>query len=164
MCNSRYAFLGAIRAIAQRISYEVFLSTVLFTRFLFVGSYDIFQGRRNEFCTGIFRVGILILWLIAALAETNRAPFDFVEGESELVAGYIVEYGGGGFALLALAEYRNIMFIRIITGVIFFNRGMRLFLFGDVVFRFWVVFVSYVFVWVRGTIPRYRYDLLIDLC
>nr|YP_010943517.1 NADH dehydrogenase subunit 1 [Mactra cumingii]WLS55697.1 NADH dehydrogenase subunit 1 [Mactra cumingii] len=164
LCDSRYAFLGAMRAIAQSISYEVFLSTVLFTSFLFVGSYDVFQGRSNEFLTGILSIGLLMLWFIAALAETNRAPFDFVEGESELVAGYMVEYGGGGFALLALAEYSNIMFMSMMTGVMFFNSGMSLFMFGDVLFSVWVVFVSYLFVLVRGTMPRYRYDLLMDLC
>lgn len=68
---------------------------------------------------------------MAALAETNRAPFDFVEGESELVAGYRVEYGGAGFALLALAEYRNIIFIRLVTGLIFFNLGMGCLFLGD---------------------------------
>nr|YP_010943499.1 NADH dehydrogenase subunit 1 [Mactra alta]WLS55679.1 NADH dehydrogenase subunit 1 [Mactra alta] len=164
LCNSRYAFLGAMRAVAQSISYEVFLSTVLFTSFLFVGSYDVFQGRCNEYLSSFAGFGLLMLWMIAALAETNRAPFDFVEGESELVAGYTVEYGGGGFALLALAEYSNIMVMSMMTVIMFFNSGMSVKFFGDVLFGIWTVLISYVFVWVRGTMPRYRYDLLMDLC
>lgn len=123
-CDSRYGFLGAIRAIAQRVSYEVFMSTCLFCILILVGSYNLTDSRGLEFPIVFLGQEILILWIICVLAETNRAPFDFVEGESELVAGYIVEFGGVGFALLALAEYRNIIFIRMLTGILFF--GFRL--------------------------------------
>lgn len=126
LCDSRYAFLGALRAVAQRISYEVYLRTAVFRGLLFIGSYDFLRIRFNEYSSGGLGLCIMVLWLISALAETNRAPFDFVEGESELVAGYNVEYGGAGFALLALAEYRNIIFIRILTGLIFLNSGIRI--------------------------------------
>lgn len=98
------------------------------------------------------------------MAETHRAPFDFVEGESELVSGYSVEYGGTGFALLALAEYRNIMFIRMVTGALYFGWLVPLRWWGDFVFAFILVFFAYFLVWVRGTLPRYRYDLLMKVC
>nr|ATZ68905.1 NADH dehydrogenase subunit 1 [Pseudocardium sachalinense] len=164
LCNSRYAFLGAMRAVAQTISYEVFMSTALFGILLLVGSYDLTLIRLNVFFTGSLGFVSLGLWVIAVLAETNRAPFDFVEGESELVAGYMTEVSGGGFALLALAEYSNMMFVSMLTGVIFFNLGMGATFFGDLVFAGWTVFFSYAFVWVRATMPRYRYDLLMNLC
>lgn len=164
LCNSRYAFLGAIRAIAQAISYEVYIRTALFSVILFSRSFDFQIIRSIEFWRISCRFFILVLWFISVLAETNRAPFDFVEGESELVAGYITEVGGGGFALLALGEYRNIMFIGIITGVLFFNIGIDIFFWGDVLLGVWTVFFSYVVVWVRARVPRYRYDLLMQRC
>nr|YP_009000602.2 NADH dehydrogenase subunit 1 [Lutraria rhynchaena] len=164
LCNSRYAFLGAMRAVAQSISYEVYLSTSVFSVLLFVGSYDFVLIRFNEYACCFLSLGVLVLWFVAALAETNRAPFDFVEGESELVAGYSVEYGGAGFALLALAEYSNIIFMSLVTGLLFFNVGMSWGFFGDLLLAVWTVFFSYFFVWVRGTVPRYRYDLLMQLC
>lgn len=131
LCNSRYAFLGAIRAVAQTISYEVYISTALFRILLLVGSYDLSLIRNNNFLS--FRLGFVtfVLWVMAVLAETNRIPFDFVEGESELVAGYITEVSGGGFALLALAEYSNIIFISLLTGIVFFNIGINIRFFGD---------------------------------
>ena len=110
-----------MRAIAQRISYEVFLRTCLFCPLLLVGSYNLIDCRGAGFPCVILGQEVLLLWIICILAETNRAPFDFVEGESELVAGYIVEFGGVGFALLALAEYRNMVFIRMLTGILFFG-------------------------------------------
>lgn len=124
MCDSRYAFLGAIRAVAQRISYEVFLRTCLFCPVLLVGRFDLMEIRSFSFINLLIGQELLVLWVISILAETNRAPFDFVEGESELVAGYNVEFGGVGFALLALAEYRNIMFISMVTGLLFVRRLM----------------------------------------
>jgi len=164
LANSRYAFLGSMRAVAQTISYEVFIRTALFRVLIFSGSYDLEVVRNNEFLSRALGIVVLVLWLVAVLAETNRAPFDFVEGESELVAGYITEVGGGGFALLALGEYRNIMFISIMTGAIFFNMGMSSRVVGRTILGLWTVFFSYAFVWVRATVPRYRYDLLIRLC
>lgn len=93
------------------------------------------------------------------LAETNRTPFDFAEGESELVSGFNVEYRRGGFALIFLAEYRSIIFIRIIIAVIFLGAGLNRFL-----FYFLISFIRFSFIWLRGTLPRYRYDKLINLC
>jgi NADH-ubiquinone oxidoreductase chain 1 len=98
------------------------------------------------------------VWLISSLAETNRTPFDFAEGESELVSGFNVEYARGGFALIFLAEYARILFIRILFRVLFL--GSNLF---SLFFYLKLTFISFFFIWVRGTIPRFRYDKLIYL-
>jgi NADH-ubiquinone oxidoreductase chain 1 len=92
------------------------------------------------------------------LAETNRTPFDFAEGESELVSGFNIEYGAGGFALIFLAEYARILFIRLLFCVIFLGCDL-----GSLFFYIRVSFVSYLFIWVRGTLPRFRYDKLMYL-
>ena len=164
VCDSRYAFLGAMRAVAQSISYEVFLSTCLFCPLVLVGSFDLIKMREFSFLVFFIGQELLILWIISILAETNRAPFDFVEGESELVAGYNVEFGGIGFSLLALAEYRNMFFMRILTAIIFFRRVMGYSVLGDLIIAVIVVMIRYFVVWVRGVVPRFRYDLLIKLC
>nr|UFQ25466.1 NADH dehydrogenase subunit 1 [Calyptogena rectimargo] len=164
VCDSRYGFLGAMRAVAQSVSYEVFLSTCLYCPLLLIGSFDLMVIR--EFPLWFFWVGqeVMILWLVATLAETNRAPFDFVESESELVAGYSVEYGGVGFALMALAEYSNMLFMSLLVSILFFSGVSSVELISDMVFIFLLVMVSYFMVWVRGALPRFRYDLLMGLC
>nr|UFQ25518.1 NADH dehydrogenase subunit 1 [Pliocardia sp. A3710_17_S18] len=164
VCDSRYGFLGAMRAVAQSVSYEVFMSTCLYCPLLLMGSFDLMVIR--EFPLWFFWIGqeVMILWLLASLAETNRAPFDFVESESELVAGYSVEYGGVGFALMALAEYSNMLFMSLLVSVLFFSSMSSIELIGDMVFIFFLLMVSYFMVWVRGALPRFRYDLLMGLC
>jgi len=160
--DSRYAILGAMRGVAQTISYEVVFRGVILCPLLFIRTFDLLEIRTLKLLTVIFCLEVLLAWLVVLLAELNRAPFDFVEGESELVAGYIVEYGGVGFALIALAEYGNIFFIRIITGVIFLRSllgGV-----GLLFLSFWTVLISYTIVGVRGRMPRFRYDLLIYFC
>nr|YP_010990149.1 NADH dehydrogenase subunit 1 [Polymesoda caroliniana]WOV69037.1 NADH dehydrogenase subunit 1 [Polymesoda caroliniana] len=164
VCDSRYAFLGAMRALAQSVSYEVVLSTVMFLPLLLMGSFDLGYVRDCSVFTILVGVEVLQLWMFCVLAETNRAPFDFVEGESELVAGYSVEYGGVGFALIALAEYSNIMFMSLITGLLFVGGIMKMSFVGSLVLGLWMVLISYFVVWVRGTVPRFRYDLLMMLC
>lgn len=164
VCDSRYAFLGAIRAVAQRVSYEVFLRVCLFCPLVLVSRFDLVDIRRSSYVRVFLGVDLIFSWVICVLAETNRAPFDFVEGESELVAGYRVEFGGLGFALLALAEYRNIMFIRILTVIIFFRGVLPRRFFGNFIIGSLTVLMSYFLVWVRGVVPRFRYDLLINLC
>nr|AME17936.1 NADH dehydrogenase subunit 1 [Cyclina sinensis] len=164
ICDSRYAFLGAMRAVAQTISYEVFLSTLLFCPLILVGSFDLLELRQFSFFSFLLGQEILLLWFIAVLAETHRAPFDFVEGESELVAGYSVEYGGTGFALLALAEYSNMLFMSMVTVCLYFSWVVPLFWWGDFFFSVIMIFFGYFLIWVRGTLPRYRYDLLMKVC
>jgi len=100
---------------------------------------------------------IFLMWLSSRIAETNRTPFDFAEGESELVSGFNIEYGRGGFALLFLAEYARIIFIRYFLTIIFIGK------LGLLLFNLVGIFFCYVFIWVRGTLPRFRYDKLIGL-
>lgn len=103
-------------------------------------------------------IPLRLIWLRSCLAETNRTPFDFSEGESELVSGFNTEYGRGGFALIFIAEYARILFIRVLYVVIFLGRRPSRF-----VFYLKRVIIAFVFVWVRGTLPRLRYDKLIYL-
>jgi len=129
--NSVYALLGSLRAIAQTISYEVALVLILLSVLFLLGGFnlcyfDIYQGNL-WFIILFFPIGCI--WLISSLAETNRTPFDFAEGESELVSGFNVEYGAGGFALIFLAEYARILFIRILFVLLFLGSGVRSFSF-----------------------------------
>lgn len=162
--NSQYAFLGAIRAVAQRISYEVSMRIILFCPLLFCGSFELAYFREDCFSYIFLCLEVLVLWMLRVLAETNRAPFDFVEGESELVSGYNVEFGGFGFALIALAEYGNIIFISLISVVIFFRGLVRGGVVIEVSFGLIVFLVSFSIIWVRGSFPRFRYDKLIWVC
>nr|YP_010946985.1 NADH dehydrogenase subunit 1 [Symplocodes ridleyi]WGO57742.1 NADH dehydrogenase subunit 1 [Symplocodes ridleyi] len=155
--NSSYALLGGLRAVAQTISYEVSLALILLSFIFLVGSYNlenffIFQGN----LWFIFIVWPLsVVWFVSCLAETNRTPFDFAEGESELVSGFNVEYSSGGFALIFLAEYASIMFMSMIFCLIFLGGDVNGFL-----FYVKLVLISFMFIWVRGTLPRFRYDKL----
>lgn len=155
--NSKYALLGAYRGVAQTISYEVGFSFILLGVLIVSGSYNLLDislfQEKLIFLTGMWN--LFILWLVTILAETNRTPFDFAEGESELVSGFNVEYGGGGFAILFIAEYGNIIFIRFISSIIFI---------GGAGFFCWKIIVIVVFyLWIRGTLARFRYDNLMIL-
>lgn len=121
--NSKYAGLGAVRAFAQRISYEVRISLILLFAVVLHGRFNLFSIHKSGQYVwfGLIWWPITISWLVSCLAETNRTPFDFVEAESELVSGYNVEYGGGGFASLFIAEYGRIIFIRFLTVRVFFR-------------------------------------------
>jgi len=156
--NSIYALLGALRSIAQTISYEVALVLILIVILFILGSFNLlyFELFQNYlwFFFLFFPVGVI--WVISRLAETNRTPFDFAEGESELVSGFNIEYGAGGFALIFLAEYARILFIRILFSVLFLG-STRISFFFFVKLNF----ISFFFIWVRGAFPRYRYDKLI---
>nr|WMW23646.1 NADH dehydrogenase subunit 1 [Hiatella sp. J YW-2023] len=159
--NSQYSMLGSMRALAQSISYEVIMGTILFCPCMFIGGLSIFSFLGKEGIYMGLMVEVFCIWWIVLLAETNRAPFDFVEGESELVAGFNVEYGGFGFALIALAEYGSIFFSSVLTGAIFMGGCMKsLLLLGFI--GVWSVLLSYVFILVRATLPRYRYDKLME--
>lgn len=158
--NSVYALLGSLRAIAQTISYEVALVLILISILFIIGSFnliyfDLYQ-KNIWFLVLFFPIGLM--WIISRLAETNRTPFDFAEGESELVSGFNVEYGAGGFALIFLAEYARILFMRMLFSLLFLGSEVISFF-----FFLKLTFISFFFIWVRGSLPRYRYDKLINM-
>lgn len=159
--NSRYALIGGLRAVAQTISYEVSLSFIFFNILILCGSYSLldFYFFQNLCWFILISFPLFKIIFTSILAETNRTPFDFAEGESELVSGFNVEYRSGGFALIFLAEYASIILIRIIISVIFLGGGLNNFLFYVL-----ISFIRFCFIWIRGTLPRYRYDKLINLC
>nr|ASM41879.1 NADH dehydrogenase subunit 1 [Scaphoideus varius] len=158
--NSLYSMLGCIRSVSQAISYEVSLSLILLCFFMLIDSYS-FMGFFS-FNTSIWflfiAMPIFFCWLSCCMAETNRTPFDFSEGESELVSGFNIEYGGGGFALLFISEYSSIIFLCLLTCLIFLSSNLTSFL-----FFIELVLMCFLFIWVRATLPRYRYDKLMYL-
>ena len=159
--NSKYAFLGCLRATAQMISYEVSLGLILMPLIVFSESFNF--NKIVEFqsysCWFIFFFPCSLLFLISAVAETNRAPFDLTEGESELVSGFNIEYPGMTFALFFLAEYSHIIFNSALFTVLF----MGSWLYISLIFCLKVVFISFVFLWIRSSYPRFRYDQLMHL-
>ena len=167
--NSKYAFLGAMRSAAQMVSYEVSIGFILVTVLLCVGSLnlnDIVLAQRNIwFCIPLFPM--FIMFFVSILAETNRSPFDLPEGESEIVAGFFVEYGAMAFALFFLGEYMNMILMSALTTILFLGGWMGPFgilpQIGPLWFILKVCLCLFVFIWVRGTLPRYRYDQLMRL-
>lgn len=158
--NRKYALLGRLRSVAQTISYEVRLALMLMFYLSISTSLRIFVViKLNYFWLKIFIfLPIVGIWLISCIAETNRTPFDFAEGESELVSGFNIEYGRVMFALIFIAEYASIIFIRIVFSIFFiaFKRNsFSLYILSTIIIRVWI--------WVRTTLPRYRYDKLINL-
>nr|YP_001256925.1 NADH dehydrogenase subunit 1 [Reticulitermes virginicus]ABN10482.1 NADH dehydrogenase subunit 1 [Reticulitermes virginicus]ABN10495.1 NADH dehydrogenase subunit 1 [Reticulitermes virginicus]WHM51757.1 NADH dehydrogenase subunit 1 [Reticulitermes virginicus] len=158
--NSSYSLLGALRALAQTISYEVSLAFILFSFVILICSYNLIYFYLFQFYVWLifFSFPLSFVWFISCLAETNRTPFDFAEGESELVSGFNVEYGAGGFALIFLAEYASILFMSLLFCVIFLGCDLY-----SPFFYIKLSFVSFLFIWVRGTLPRFRYDKLMYL-
>lgn len=158
--NSVYALLGSLRSIAQTISYEVALVLILMSVLFIIGSFNLFYFDLYQqyiwFLVLFFPIGLI--WIISSLAETNRTPFDFAEGESELVSGFNVEYGAGGFALIFLAEYARILFISLLFSLLFLGSSVNSFF-----FFLKLNFIAFLFIWVRGALPRYRYDKLINI-
>ena len=157
--NSKYALLGSLRAVAQTISYEVRLALILLSFIVFLRDYRLyaFIEFQSSFYLFFFFYILSLVWVVSCLAEINRTPFDFAEGESELVSGFNVEYRAGGFALLFLGEYSMIILIRAIMVILFFGRELRF------VFFLKVGIIVFLVLWLRGTFPRYRYDKLINL-
>lgn len=157
--NSKYAHLGAIRRVAQIISYEVsFFLIILFITIISI-SYNFTQIRETQNIIWI-RTGnllLLYLWIIRCLAEVNRSPFDFAEGESELVSGFNIEFIGGFFALIFLAEYTNIIILSIFTIILFFSKIKSLL---SIII---LIIILILILWIRGSYPRFRYDFLIIL-
>nr|YP_010626154.1 NADH dehydrogenase subunit 1 [Agulla arizonica]WBK02991.1 NADH dehydrogenase subunit 1 [Agulla arizonica] len=158
--NSNYSLLGGLRSVAQTISYEISMALVLLILILYLFSFNLINlFKYQKLLVFLFLFFPLVLmWFSIMLAETNRTPFDFAEGESELVSGFNVEYSGGGFALIFLAEYLSILFMSFMFSSLFL--GSDLF---SLLFFMKVVFISYIFIWVRGTLPRFRYDKLMNL-
>jgi NADH:ubiquinone oxidoreductase subunit H len=163
--NSKYALLGSLRAIAQTISYEVRIALVLLFPLFLVGTFNFFEIREAQELIWLtfLIIPVSLIWFVTCIAETNRAPFDFAEGESEIVSGFNIEYGAAGFALIFLAEYANILVIRLLSAMLFFGGSSVIFLERDIGLILKVLFFAFVFIWVRGTYPRFRYDLLIRL-
>nr|YP_009353895.1 NADH dehydrogenase subunit 1 [Rhinolophus thomasi]AQZ26196.1 NADH dehydrogenase subunit 1 [Rhinolophus thomasi] len=165
--NSKYALIGALRAVAQTISYEVTLAIILLSVLLLSGSFSLSTLITTQEHTWLIFPSwpLAMMWFISTLAETNRAPFDLTEGESELVSGFNVEYAGGPFALFFLAEYANIIMMNIFTTTLFLgafhNPFMPELYTANFVLKSLLLTIS--FLWVRASYPRFRYDQLMHL-
>ena len=167
--NSKYAFFGAIRAAAQMISYEVCIGLIILAVIVCAGSLnltDIVNAQKN--CWFIFPLfPAFIMFFVSALAETNRAPFDHAEGESELVSGFNVEYSGMTFALFFLAEYAHIIIMSLITALLFLGGWLPILgmdFIPDVInLAIKTTLFIFGFIWVRASFPRMRYDALMQL-
>ncbi len=167
--NSKYAFLGALRSAAQMVSYEVSMGFVLVSVLLCAGSLNLTEIVRAQqhvwFCFPLFPM--FVVFFISTLAETNRAPFDIPEGESEIVAGFFVEYSSMAFGLFFLGEYANMILMSTMTSIMFLGGWYGPFGLLPQLGPFWLIVkicaLLFVFIWVRGTFPRYRYDQLMRL-
>nr|APX40849.1 NADH dehydrogenase subunit 1 [Calomicrus suturalis] len=158
--NSNYSLLGSLRSVAQTISYEVSLALILMSYLFLIMSLSMLNFMKyQEYIWFIFLMfPLCLIWLVSSLAETNRTPFDFAEGESELVSGFNVEYSSGGFAMIFLAEYGNILFMSMLCCMLFLGGNIL-----SYSFFMKLGFISFFWLWVRGTLPRYRYDKLMYL-
>nr|YP_002519807.1 NADH dehydrogenase subunit 1 [Thylacinus cynocephalus]ACK57331.1 NADH dehydrogenase subunit 1 [Thylacinus cynocephalus]ACK57344.1 NADH dehydrogenase subunit 1 [Thylacinus cynocephalus]ATD52432.1 NADH dehydrogenase subunit 1 [Thylacinus cynocephalus]ATD52445.1 NADH dehydrogenase subunit 1 [Thylacinus cynocephalus]ATD52458.1 NADH dehydrogenase subunit 1 [Thylacinus cynocephalus] len=165
--NSKYALVGALRAVAQTISYEVTLAIILLSVMLINGSYTMKTlSITQENLWLIFTTWPLaMMWFISTLAETNRAPFDLTEGESELVSGFNVEYASGPFAMFFLAEYANIIAMNALTTILFLGSSMSLLTpnINTLIFVIKTLLLTITFLWIRASYPRFRYDQLMYL-
>lgn len=159
--NSKYSLIGAIRAIAQTISYEIRIALILIRVLILALTFNLKEIKSTQIIWfSIVILPLIVIWIIRCLAETNRAPFDLAEGESELVSGFNIEYGGGKFALLFIAEYGRILFIRILTACLFIGGLSET---TGILNLLKLILITFVFLWVRGSYPRIRYDILISL-
>nr|YP_009176367.1 NADH dehydrogenase subunit 1 [Enchiridium sp. MTA_2015]ALI86932.1 NADH dehydrogenase subunit 1 [Enchiridium sp. MTA_2015] len=154
--NSKYALLGSVRGAAQTISYEVALIIVIFLPCCLNSSYSFIDYLYKDYLYVFILGPIVVIWLVSSLAETNRAPFDFAEGESELVSGFNIEYSAFEFACLFLSEYGNILLMSFLTAILFFSSGNGIYIVVGSIFTF-------SFLWIRSALPRFRYDLLMHL-
>nr|YP_010716085.1 NADH dehydrogenase subunit 1 [Parnassius schultei]WDE75808.1 NADH dehydrogenase subunit 1 [Parnassius schultei] len=158
--NSNYSLLGGLRAVAQTISYEVSLALIMLSSIVLIMDFNMMKFFVYQDLIWFFflMLPLSMCWISSSLAETNRTPFDFAEGESELVSGFNIEYSSGGFALIFLAEYSSILFMSMLF-VLMYMGGYNM----SLLFYLKLVFISFLFIWVRGTLPRYRYDKLMYL-
>nr|YP_009232522.1 NADH dehydrogenase subunit 1 [Tlacuatzin canescens]AMA34298.1 NADH dehydrogenase subunit 1 [Tlacuatzin canescens] len=165
--NSKYALIGALRAVAQTISYEVTLAIILLSIMLINGSFTLKNLMITQENMWLIVVAwpLAMMWYISTLAETNRAPFDLTEGESELVSGFNVEYAAGPFAMFFLAEYANIIAMNAMTTILFLNSSINLILpfINTTDFMIKTMLLTIMFLWVRASYPRFRYDQLMYL-
>ena len=170
--NSQYPFLGALRSAAQMVSYEVSIGFVIITVLLCVGSLNLTKivEAQETVWFAIPLLPMFVIFFISALAETNRLPFDLPEDESTLVAGFFTEYSSASFALFFLAEYASMILMSAMTVILFMGGWLppfNIFPFNIVPSVVWftikIVFILFLFLWVRGTFPRYRYDQLMRL-
>nr|BBG74539.1 NADH dehydrogenase subunit 1 [Lophotus capellei] len=165
--NSKYALMGALRAVAQTISYEVSLGLIVLSAVIFSGGFTLqtFNVAQETIWLIFPTWPLAAMWYISTLAETNRAPFDLTEGESELVSGFNVEYAGGPFALFFLAEYANILFMNTLSAVLFLGASHIPTLPEVTTINLMIKasLLSLAFLWVRASYPRFRYDQLMHL-
>jgi len=167
--NSQYAFMGALRSAAQMVSYEVSMGFVMVTVLICVGSLNLSAIVRAQekiwFAIPLFPM--FIIFFISALAETNRSPFDLPEGESEIVAGFFVEYSSMSFGLFFLGEYANMILMSAMTSILFLGGWYGPFNILPSLGPLWLIgkicLLLFVFIWVRATFPRFRYDQLMRL-
>nr|AAR33099.1 NADH dehydrogenase subunit 1 [Madascincus melanopleura] len=164
--NSKYPLIGALRAVAQTISYEVTLGIILLSIIVLTGGFTMrmLSTTQENHWLLLCSWPLAMMWFISTLAETNRAPFDLTEGESELVSGFNVEYAAGPFALFFLAEYANIMMMNTLTCILFLNPGMTA---HQDTFTMNLMLkttiLTVLFLWTRASYPRFRYDQLMHL-
>nr|AYE89073.1 NADH dehydrogenase subunit 1 [Plestiodon lynxe bellii] len=164
--NSKYPLIGALRAVAQTISYEVTLGVILLTLIVLTGGFTLHMLIITQEHTWLALCSwpLMMMWFISTLAETNRAPFDLTEGESELVSGFNVEYAAGPFALFFLAEYANILMMNTLTCILFINPGTmthpNMF---PINLMLKATALTTLFLWARASYPRFRYDQLMHL-
>ncbi len=171
--NSKYPFLGALRSAAQMVSYEVSMGFVIITVILFAGSLnltDIVEAQRDGWFIFSMLLPMFVVFFISILAETNRSPFDLPEGESELVAGFFVEYSAMTFALFFLGEYANMILMSAMTTILFLGGWLPPidiapfnWIPGPIWFAAKIAVILFGFLWVRATFPRFRYDQLMRL-
>nr|ALO76525.1 NADH deshydrogenase subunit 1 [Scydmaeninae sp. 840218] len=158
--NSNYAMLGTLRSVAQTISYEVSFILILFNFLVLISNLNLFYFIKFQYYQWFLfmLLPLCFVLFVSMLAETNRSPFDLVEGESELVSGFNIEYGSGLFAFIFLAEYCSILFMSLLSVLIFMGGSLDSWL-----FYIKIIFMLFLWIWVRGTLPRFRYDFLMYL-
>nr|ACU45871.1 NADH dehydrogenase subunit 1 [Phrynosoma blainvillii] len=164
--NSKYALIGALRAVAQTISYEVTLGIILLAIVILTGGFSLKTMLATQEQTWLLYSSwpLMMMWYVSTLAETNRAPFDLTEGESELVSGFNVEYAGGPFALFFLAEYANIMMMNTLSCILFLSPGQTTqpeMFSTNLMLKTMLLTIG--FLWIRASYPRFRYDQLMHL-
>nr|YP_010234489.1 NADH dehydrogenase subunit 1 [Algyroides nigropunctatus]QTA72668.1 NADH dehydrogenase subunit 1 [Algyroides nigropunctatus] len=164
--NSKYALMGALRAIAQTISYEVTLGIILLSTIMLAGNFTMLSliTTQENMWLIVPTWPLTMMWFVSTLAETNRAPFDLTEGESELVSGFNVEYAAGPFALFFLAEYMNILMMNTLSCILFLSPTMTT---QTTLFTINLMtkttLLTMMFLWIRASYPRFRYDQLMHL-